>query len=112
MNKSIAERSGFYISRISLCLLVLLAVYFYVLVSFFIHPESEVSMMGTLPLFLSLVILGFILFAGEFIRLITFIIGGLPVKLRERIVHFLLLIISGFCTLPFAYRILQNVLFG
>ena len=110
MNNRIIERSGFYISRLSLAGLIVIAAYFLFLIKFVIHPESEVSMMGTLPLFLVGSACGVLIFCGETIRLATFTLNGFPKSRKEIIVHFSLLVVSGWFVIPFVFQLAGRLL--
>ena len=108
MNKSLIERSGFYISRLSLAGFIVIAGYFWFLTMFVIHPESEVSMMGTLPLFFAGTACGILIFFGEAIRLVWFALNGFPKDWREKIVHLSLLGVSGWFVIPLIFGLVER----
>ncbi len=49
MSRKTLERTGFYLSRLGLFVIMLLLSYLLFAINFIIHPESEVSMMTSLP---------------------------------------------------------------
>ena len=105
MNSKFFERAGFYISRLSLFGFVIIGAYLLFLTKFVIHPESEVSMITTLPLFIGGIACGAFILIGESIRLITFMFCGFPKNKRVFIIHFILLFFSAWLVLPFLFNI-------
>jgi hypothetical protein len=108
VSKSIIERCGFYISRLSLAGFIVIAAYFWFLTTFVIHPESEVSMMGTLPLFFAAAACGIFIFFGEALRLAWFALNGFPKSWKEKTVHLSLLAVSGWFVVPFIFRLIAR----